>query len=246
MKNVKLAIITARGGSKGIPGKNKKLLGGKPLVAWSIDMAKRFLEPEKICVTTDDPDIFEIARERGCPPPFVRPAELAQDATGSYEVILHAIDFYESRGLVDFSDERAAILLFQPTSPFRAETQVREAVALYDAEIEKRPLDMVVSVRRAATNPYYACYEDGEDGFLVRSKGDGRWTRRQDVPPAWEHNGAIYVMNVAALKRGPIFRFRRQLKYEMDDLSSLDLDTPLDWDFAEFLISRGALEKEIP
>ncbi len=102
---------------------------------------------------------------------------------------------------------------------------------------------MVVSVREAKTNPYYACYEDGSDGFLLRSKGDGRWTRRQDVPPAYEHNGAVYVMNIAALRREPVFQFKRQKKYLMDDLHSLDLDNLLDWEFAEFLIERGVLSR---
>ncbi len=92
MKNIALAIITARKGSKGIPHKNKKLLGGIPLVAWSIAQAKRIVPANQICVSTDDDDILDIAREMGCPAPFKRPDELSQDRTGSYEVILHAIN----------------------------------------------------------------------------------------------------------------------------------------------------------
>lgn len=238
MKNIPICIIPARGASKRIPCKNKKLLGGIPLIQWTIDFAKKFFPPELICISTDDDEILEIATDCGCPPPFKRPENLGLDTTTSREVMLHAINYYEEHKGLKLKKEDG-LLLLQPTSPFRKEEHFLEASKIYNEAIEKpQGIDMVVSVCKAATNPYYSCYEDGNDGFLERSKGDGRWTRSQDVPQAWEHNGSIYIMNIDSLKRESDFKFKKQKKYVMEDIYSLDLDTLLDWEFAEFCFEK--------
>jgi len=123
--------------------------------------------------------------------------------------------------------------LLQNTSPFRYGEHVKEALKLYRSDI-----DMVVSVKETASNPYYNCFEEDEHGFLHISKGDGLFTRRQDVPKAYEYNGAIYVINPDSLKKMPLGKFPKRVKYVMDDLHSLDLDTMIDWKFAEFLIDE--------
>ncbi|MOA11582.1 CMP-N,N'-diacetyllegionaminic acid synthase [compost metagenome] len=126
------------------------------------------------------------------------------------------------------------MVLLQPTSPFRKIEHIREAVEIYSSD-----LDMVVSVRESHDNPYFNLFEENSNGYLIKSK-DGSFARRQDCPPAFAYNGAIYVININSLKQQPLYKFHKIRKYVMDEVSSIDLDTPLDWAWAEFL-----LEKEI-
>lgn len=189
-----LVIIPARGGSKGIPHKNIKPLDGKPLIYYTIDVARAIVSDDNICVSTDDDEIIKCVEKYNLKVPFVRPAELATDTAGTYEVLLHALDFYEKQGK-QFDN----IILLQNTSPFRTAKNVKEALCLYSDQI-----DMVVSVKETASNPYYNCFEEDDNGFLKISKGNGLFTRRQDVPKAYEYNGAIYVINPKSLKEKPL------------------------------------------
>lgn len=222
-----LYIIPARGGSKGIPGKNIKPLAGKPLIAYSIDVARQLAPDCDICVTTDDTDIINTVESMGLKVPFVRPAELATDHSGTYEVLLHALDFYESKGI-----HYDRMVLLQPTSPFRTVEDVTNCINLYTSEV-----DMVVSVKQASANPYYNAFETDVDGFLHISKGDGNYTRRQDAPKVWEYNGAVYVINTDSLKKMPLNKFTRRRMCEMSQEHSIDLDTPTDWLIAEAILN---------
>lgn len=226
-----LVIIPARGGSKGIPHKNIKPLAGKPLICYAIDNARSVADDADICVSTDDPEIIRTVENYGLKVPFVRPESLASDTAGTYGVLLHALDFYERQGR-----HYDAVLLLQPTSPFRRIQDIKGAMELYGPGT-----DMVVSVKAASANPYYNCFEEGTDGFLCHSKGDGSFVRRQDAPPAWEYNGAVYVINPESLKASPLSQFRHVSKFVMDDLHSLDLDTPLDWKIAELILAEHGL-----
>lgn len=230
-----LFIIPARGGSKGIPHKNIKPLGGRPLIAHSIalalDVSRRMgLDRSNVLVSTDSAEIAAVAAEAGAPTTYLRPAELATDKAGSREVMLHAADWARSQG-IDFD----CILLLQPTSPFRTAADVEGVLALYQA----RKPDMAVSVKAASANPYYNCFETGADGSLHVSKGDGLLTRRQDAPQAWEFNGAVYAINPESLRAMPMGDFPVRLPYEMPAERSVDLDTPLDWTIAEELLAAG-------
>ena len=226
-----LTIIPARGGSKGIPRKNIKPLNGKPLIHYTIDVARAIVDDEDICVSTDDAEIIQCVGQAGLKVPFVRPAELATDTAGTYEVLLHALDFYEKQGkLYD------VVLLLQNTSPFRTTKQVKEALALYREDV-----DMVVSVKECAANPYYCVFEENTEGYLHICKGDGNITRRQDAPKVYEYNGAIYAINPTSLKAMPLNKFTRRIKYVMDEQSSLDLDTMADWHLAEVLMVGAIL-----
>ncbi|WP_243347483.1 cytidylyltransferase domain-containing protein [Parabacteroides sp. FAFU027] len=222
-----LYLIPARGGSKGIPHKNIKPLNGKPLILYSVEVARELADDADICVTTDDDDIIKVVESVGLKVPFKRPDELATDTSGSYEVILHAIDFYKQQGI-----NYDAVVLLQPTSPFRTAQHVREAIELYESS-----LDMVVSVSESPANPYYTLFEENENGFLRRSK-ESNYVCRQDCPTVYEYNGAIYVMNVNSLHGKPLSSFTKIKKYVMDRSLGIDLDTPLDWKFAEFLINN--------
>lgn len=186
-----LFIIPARGGSKGIPGKNIKPLGGSPLIYRAIDLARQFVDDENICLTTDSQEIIDCAERHGLHVPFSRPDYLATDTCGSREVMLHALDYYASQGR-----EYSTIVLLQPTSPFRRQEDVQAALDLYTPDV-----DMVVSVKEASSNPYYNNFEETADGFLHISKGDGLYVRRQDCPKTWEYNGAVYVINAQSLRR---------------------------------------------
>lgn len=224
-----LFIIPARGGSKGIPRKNIRDFLGKPLICHAIDQARAFAPDADICLTTDDPEIKDVAENYGLEVPFLRPDYLASDTAGTYEVLLHALDHYEKQGR-----KYDAIVLLQPTSPFRNTTHIREAIEKYTPD-----LDMVVTVSESPANPYYTLFEEDNDGFLRHSKGDGKITRRQDAPKAWEYNGAVYVINPESLKKSKLSEFSRIRKSEMDRLHSLDLDTPLDWKIAELIAAEG-------
>ncbi|SHF38871.1 N-acylneuraminate cytidylyltransferase [Bacteroides faecichinchillae] len=227
-----LFIIPARGGSKGIPHKNIKELCGKPLITYSIDVARQIVSDENICVSTDDDEIIRMVESYGLSVGFKRPDYLSTDQAGTNGVLLHALDFYEKQG--HFFD---VLILLQPTSPFRKVIHLKEALALYDSSI-----DMVVSVKEAATNPYYNSFEEGKEGLLTVSKGDGKIERRQDAPKVWEFNGSIYVINPTSLKEKGLSGFTRIKKYEMDDIHSVDLDTMFDWKIAELMLKEKMVE----
>jgi len=226
-----LVVIPARGGSKGIPHKNIKPLNGKPLICYSIDVARQFTSDENICVTTDDDEIIKVVEDYGLKVPFKRPEYLATDTCGSNEVIQHAYQFYEQQG-----KHYDAILLLQPTSPFRKVEFLKDAVDLYDDSI-----DMVTSVKLSSCNPYYDGFEENAEGLLTISKGDGTIERRQDAPNVWQQNGSIYVINPKSLTEKGMARFTRIRKFTMSELYSVDIDNPLDWKVAELIINENLL-----
>ena len=223
-----LVVIPARGGSKGIPRKNIKPFGGKPLIYYTIDVARSIAPDSDICVSTDDDEIIQVVKEYGLNVPFKRPAELATDTAGTYEVLLHALSFYES-----CNKHYDALILLQNTSPFRTSKHLREALELFNNDI-----DMVVSVKECPSNPYYCVFEENSEGFLNVCKGDGSIYRRQDAPTVYEYNGAIYIINPESLKKQHMHHFKHRVKYVMDEISSFDLDTKTDWIIAE-MIKKG-------
>jgi CMP-N,N'-diacetyllegionaminic acid synthase len=227
-----IVVIPARGGSKGVPGKNIKELGGKPLIEYTIDAAREVFDDKKIIVSTDSEKIKTSVESFGLEVPFIRPEELATDECGTQEVLLHTLSFVESKGLYP-----ETLVLLQATSPFRNATQIKEALKLYNNE-----LDMVVSVKETKANPYYVLREENSNGFLVNSK-KGKFTRRQDCPEVWEINGAIYIINVKSLKSKQISEFVKVKKYVMDEASSHDIDSVLDWSVAEVMVNESIKNK---
>lgn len=221
-----LVIIPARGGSKGIPHKNIKELGGIPLIYYTIDVARKFTADDNICVSTDDDEIIKTVEDYGLKVPFKRPDCLATDNAETNGVLIHALDYYEQQGR-----KIGCIVLLQATSPFRRIEDVTGAVELYDDRI-----DMVTTVMPAKSNPYYDCFEDNSHGLLTICKGDGVIERRQDAPKVWQMNGAVYVINPAMLRTKGLAHFDRIRKYIMDELHSIDLDNMLDWEIAELMI----------
>lgn len=228
-----LFIIPARGGSKGIPGKNIKPLAGKPLIAYSVECARELTDDDRrIIVSTDSPEIASTVEALGLKVPFTRPDSLATDSAGSREVILHAMEYADSAA-IDYD----CVVLLQPTSPMRTAADVTACLDEYERRYPD--IDMVVTVAEAATNPYYNCFESDADGFLRISKGDGTLTRRQNAPRAWEFNGAVYVINPDSIRRSPLGRMERRAGVEMPRERSVDLDTPLDWLIMETIMSSN-------
>lgn len=225
-----LIVIPARGGSKGIPRKNIKPLCGRPLIHYSIDVARQIAPDSHIILSTDDEEIRDVAREAGLPVDYIRPESLGGDRVGSREVILDVMDYADRVGIGYDS-----VVLLQPTSPMRTAEDVRGCMELYTDDC-----DMVVSVCEAACNPYYDCFETNSEGLLHVSKGDGRITRRQDAPKAWQYNGAVYVIRPESIRAMGLGEFPRRIPYEMPRSRSVDLDTPLDWMVAEKIMETAA------
>lgn len=224
MNNI-LVVIPARGGSKGLPGKNIKDLCGKPLIAYSIDVARAIVADENICVSTDDQQIIDVVEKYGLHIPFVRPAKFATDMATTNDVLQHAVDFYEKRG-----KQFDLLLLLQPTSPLRTVEEVKEAMKLYRDDI-----DMVVSVTKSHA-PAVLC-NDNEEGFveLIFNKTAGG---RQALQTFYEFNGAIYVINIKALKEKGLGRFDKRIKYVMPKENSLDIDDIYDFMLIESILKN--------
>ncbi|MBD8349069.1 cytidylyltransferase domain-containing protein [Dysgonomonas sp. HGC4] len=220
-----LVIIPARGGSKGIPHKNIKLMNGKPLILYSIDVARELVHDIDICVSTDEDEIIDIVERYGLEVPFKRPEILATDTATTNDVLLHAINYYRSIGAC-----YELIVLLQPTSPLRKINHLREALALY-----KDSVDMVVSVKESSVGGVL-CVED-ELGYLepVFNKRGGR---RQDMQSFYEYNGAIYIININALERKGLQALDKKIKYIMPIEDSIDIDNQYDWDIAEYLLMK--------
>lgn len=227
MLNDTLFLIPARGGSKGIPHKNIKPLAGKPLIHYSIEYARLFTTDDNICLSSDDEKIITCAKKVALEAPFIRPAEYATDTASSFDVMKHAITFYQNQG-----KHYKKLVLLQPTSPFREKEHFIEANALFDDET-----DVVVSVYEVKNNPYFNLFEEDENHFLKISKGDGKITRRQDCPPVYAFNGSIYIFNIEKLQESNSFKdFSKIKKYLMLEKFSIDLDTPKDWEWAEYCL----------
>lgn len=224
-----LFLIPARGGSKGIPHKNIKPLNGKPLIYYSIDIARNFVCDDDICVSSDDCEIISVVEQYGLKVPFVRPNEFATDNATTESVIINALNFYKNSG-VNYD----VVVLLQPTSPFRRVADVRSCIDKY----QSGAYDMVVSVMESTTNPYYNCYEDDGNGLLKKTMEYRSIARRQDAPKVLEYNGAVYVINASLLYHKKMDDFPHVSYCEMERLRSLDLDTILDWQFAEFLLKN--------
>lgn len=220
-----LALIPARGGSKRVPGKNIKPLGGMPLIAWTIKAAQESRVCTRIQVSTDDEDIAEVSRKYGAVVPGLRPADLATDTAGSMDVAIHALDMCEQEfGVPD------GLVLLQPTSPFRTAETIRRAAALFEASGGAHP---VVGVSAATCHPAW-CFRATATGMEPFLGWDVIGQRSQDLEPAWMLNGAIYVIAPSRLRSERKFLTPDTLPLIMTDAhEAIDIDTPADWAEAE-------------
>ncbi len=221
-----LFLIPARGGSKGLPGKNTKILGDKTLIEYSIDFAlENFTDSDELCISTNDPLVLEIAKNRGITIPFIRPEQLSNDTASSYDVIMHALNHYET-----INKKFDAVLLLQPTSPFRKKEDFQNLLKEFNNKV-----DMVVSVKLSKENPYYSLFENTSDGFISKCKA-GSYERRQDCPEVYALNGSLYLMSVESLKKSRIVDFKTIKKIIMPEERSIDIDTSIDWSLALYFL----------
>lgn len=220
-----LVVIPARKGSKGIPGKNRKLLNGKPLIQYSIDFALENFNRTQIYLSTDDEVILQIAEQNGIIATELRPSHLATDQASMQDVLRYVIEKQEAVGF-----NYQGIILLQPTSPFRRSKDLIAMLNLFDDSV-----DMVVSVKESKLNPYFNLFEENEEGFMRKSKNSTA-LNRQGAPKVFAYNGCIYLLKINALKSTKISEFTRVKKYVMSTEFSIDLDDSIDWEFAEYLI----------
>lgn len=225
-----LALITARGGSKRLPGKNIKPLAGKPLIAWSIEFAQHQPEIDELVVSTDAPEIAAVARRLGVEVPWLRPAELASDTASSVDVVKHALAAQAARGRhYDY------LVLLQPTTPFRDPAMLSEALTRCQ-QAEGAP---VLAFGAAQTHPGW-CFRHDHAGRLVRYVDlDPGITRSQDLPPAYTVSGSFYVIGVARFLASPGFIAPdMQGVFSADRRYDCDIDDEMDWLVAEALARR--------
>jgi CMP-N,N'-diacetyllegionaminic acid synthase len=224
-----LGIIPARGGSKGVPGKNLALVAGRPLIAWTTRAAQASGCISRLIVSTDDQVIADVARQHGAEVPFLRPAELAQDDTPGIEPVLHAV-----RWLDEYEDYQPGyIMLLQPTSPFRSGEDIVAVVKL----AQSRQADAVVSVCPAHHHPYWMKRLDAEGRMCDFIKLNQSYASRQDLPDVYALNGAIYLVRREVLLTQRKFYTDATFGYVMPVERSLDVDSPWDLHLANLAMS---------
>lgn len=224
-----LAVIPARGGSKGVPGKNIKELAGKPMIAYTIEAAIKSEIFDKIVVSTDSQEIAEIALKYGAEVPFIRPAEISGDLVSSDDVVLHALQYYESQGLIH--DE---VCKLQPTSPLRNAEHIKSAYGLF----KEKKADYLVSVCECEHSPLWAGTIGADlrlDNFISE---EVKRACRQDMPTYYRLNGAIYMGKTACFYNSKNFLGKNSIAFIMKQEESIDIDSQLDFDIAEIIKKR--------
>ena len=225
-----LGLVAARGGSKGLPRKNVLPLGGRPLIAWTVDAARAARTLTRAIVSSEDSEILTCAREAGGETLFVRPAALATDTASTLEVALHALDW-----LAEHEQWHADVLVLLPaTAPLRRSHHIDAAVASLLADAA---LQAVVAVTEADYPPYWMLTAtNGRLAWLFPESG--RVARRQDLPTAFRPNGSIYAVRTGALREQRTFYPRVTAPYVMPREESVNIDTALDFRLAEMLLAQ--------
>jgi CMP-N,N'-diacetyllegionaminic acid synthase len=222
-----VAVIPARGGSKGLPGKNIRVLNGKPLIVYTIEAAIKCNLIDRVICSTDDKDIAEIAINAGAEVPFIRPKHLSQDLSHTPPVIEHAVNFLEEKGI-----KVGLVITLQPTSPLRTEYQISESINAFRAGI----FDSLVAVKDGYP-PWWMVKAQGDRLQSVINFPGSRNPfnlERQELPATYQINGSIYITRRPYLKNsGSIINIENCGYYLMDEESSLDIDTLTDFNIVE-------------
>lgn len=233
-----LALVIARGGSKGVPEKNLKPLGDVPLVAYKIISARRSRRISRVILSSDSPAIQKVGLKHGAEVPFTRPAELATDTASSDDVALHAIKWVESQGGPTFD----ALLLLEPSTPFATAEDYNRAIDL----MQRQRAHMVVGMVEHKTNRVFIgeMAEDGSLRPIIEQMQSLRRLDRQSLRPNFTMNGAFYLLDWKHfLETGR--RYADPLNsygVVMDEFHSIEIDTPIDLAYAQFLIDRGHVD----
>jgi len=230
-----LGIIPARGGSKGIPAKNRRMLVGKPLVAHTIEAALRCAHHLRVVVSTDCKEIAEISRSSGAEIPFMRPKELARDDTPTYPVVRHVLrDLKELDGYVP-----DLVVLLQPTSPLRGSELIDQGIRL----LLEENADSVVSVCEAEHSPYWMYTTTGDRRIVPLIESAPACLHRQDLPSVYRLNGALYVLRADSLGTRESLLGIDTCALVMSQEESVDIDDEIDFLLAETLLTRRLKER---
>ncbi len=232
-----LCVIAARGGSKGLRGKNVRPLLGKPLIAWSIEQALACLEINRVIVSTDDERIAEVALRYGAEVPFMRPPELATDQAGKWEVWQHALEFCEAK--LNWPVDLYVDL--DCTSPLRDIEDISRAIR----QFQQSKVDAVFSICEARKNPYFNLVEYENGSLRVCKSLPNPVLRRQDAPKVFEHVASIYVLSPEYLRRGTGLLSGLTEGYDIGPGKSLDVDSEFDFELIECLMKRRLERKNI-
>lgn len=221
-----LGLIPARKGSKGIPGKNIRMLGHQPLIAYSIKDGSASNLLTKTVISTDGMEIAEVSRNYGGEVPFIRPKELAKDNTPSIDVVLHAIEFFEQKG-----EPFDAVCLLQPTSPFRPKGFVDDCIRKF----LETGADCLISVLEVPHeyNPHWTFKMDFQGSLSIATGDENLIARRQELPKAYHRDGSIYISKVSLIKERRILVGGKTVGVLSNKSYYANLDTPKDWDKAE-------------
>ncbi|MBT7557623.1 acylneuraminate cytidylyltransferase family protein [Candidatus Woesearchaeota archaeon] len=224
-----VVLICARGGSKGLPGKNIKPLNGIPLIGWSINIAKQIDRVSHIVVSTDSEDIAKVALEYGAEVPFMRPKELAQDNSPEWLVWRHAIKHLEDHG----SEDIDAIIVLPVTAPLRSVEDVNSCIDLF----EEGRVDSVITVSKAGRSPHFNMIVNDDNGYAsIVISPESQITRRQDAPEVFDVTTVAYIVNTSFVKRfNEIFKGKVR-SVIIPQERSIDIDTLLDFKIAECLV----------
>jgi len=228
--HVVVCVIPARGGSKGLPGKNIKMFCGKPLIAHTIEQARQSKYIDRVIVSTEAEEIAQISVKYGAEVPFIRPMELAGDSSSTVDVLLHAINWLENVDRYTFD----ILVLLHVTTPLRSIEDIDKSVTL----LVEEQADNVFSVTEAHRNPYFNMVEEGSDGFVMLVK-EGCFSTRQVAPKVYDMNASIYVWWKNVLKEGKKIFLKKTKAYVMPKERSIDIDDDLDFRIAEFLRTKG-------
>jgi len=227
-----IGTICARGGSKGLPKKNIMPLAGKPLIAYTIEVALKWKKMDKLIVSTDNEEIANISKKYGADTPFMRPAELATDDAGKLPVLQHAVKFCEK----EYNTRYDAIVDLDPTAPLRKISDLDNALNKF----LNSDADVLYSVCRARKSPYFNMVELDENGYAHLSKPlKNKIARRQDSPEVYDMNASIYIFNRDFLLTADSIHSGKAIVYVMDDISAFDIDREVDFQFIEFLLEKG-------
>lgn len=226
-----LAIIPARGGSKGVPGKNIKLLNGKPLLAYTSEIALQSNYLTEVMVSTEDEQIKDVAESLGIKVPFCRPMKLAQDKTPTIEVIIHALQWYENQAI--FFD---AVCLLQVTSPFRTVEFLDKAVVKFI----QSDCDSLVSVQKVPHeyNPHWTFEVNQEGNLKIATGEDEIISQRQKLPIAFHRDGSIYITKTEVLLKEHSLYGKSIAYIESESQFYVNIDTLEDWEKAEAMINN--------
>ncbi len=225
-----ISLICARGGSKGLPNKNIYKLSGKPLITWSIEIAKKVKKISRVIVSTDSKEIAKVALDAGAEVPFMRPSELASDSSPEWMVWRHAIKYLEEEGEPNFG-----LVVLPPTSPLRNVFDVEKCIA----EFENNKTDIVISVTEAHRSPYFNMVTVDDHGFSsLVIKPKKALTRRQDSPEVYDMTTVAFIASVPFVKSNShIFDGKVRSVYIPKE-RSIDIDTAYDMEIAQYLANK--------